>query len=227
MGLVITLKQMLEDAELYSDLLYTFPGSMRVGVELTDTHEKATVVLGKEKRVVEGLQGYSVRITMTSDVLEMIMKREVDAFALAGRSQMKERRPIDFDSIDPTRANEVIETIKALATFFFNPGKIKTKELRLDLAGDAHGARPIPIVYWKGLRYAWYHVPAGTTLNEKGAIDSWPQAFIVLKGSGKVKIDTEMLEIKEQTVYYIPRSRLHQVHARDPVELLWIAWDAE
>lgn len=227
MRLVESLKQMMEDAELYSDLLYIFPGILHIGIELTDTHESATLILGQEKKVVVGLHEHAVRITMTSEILEKILKREADAFALAGRSHIKEKRPINFDSIDSNRTNEVMETIKGLATFFFNPGRIKTKELRLDLAGDAHGAKPIPLVYWKGLRYAWYHIPVGTILNEKGEIDPWPQAFVILKGSGIVKIETETLEIKEQTIYYIPRNCLHQVQAEQVVELLWIAWDAE
>ena len=96
------------------------------------------------------------------------MKREADAFALAGRSHIKEKRPIDFELLDQKRFPEIMETIKGLATFFLNPGKIKTKQLQLNLAGEAHGARPIPIVYWKGLRYAWYHIPADSILNEDG-----------------------------------------------------------
>lgn len=200
---------------------------MNVGIELTDTGEAATLTLGEMKGAAEGLIKPAVRITMTSEILDKILKREADAFALAGRTHIKEKRPIDFDSIDPNRVSEVMETIKGLATFFFNPGKIKTKELRLDLAGNAHGARPIPLVYWKGLRYAWYHIPAGATLNEKGEIDPWPQAFVVLRGTGKIKIETEALDIEEQTIYYIPRNCLHQVQAKDAVELLWIAWDAE
>jgi len=227
MGLLDKLEQMLEDAELYSDLLYIFPGAIHVGIELTDTNESATLILGEEKNVIEGLREPAFKITMTSEILEKILNREADAFALGGRSHIKEKRPIDFEFIDSNRVKESMEAIKGLATFFFNPGRIKTKELRLDLAGDAHGAKPIPIVYWKGLRYAWYHIPAGSILNEKGEIDPWPQAFLVLKGTGTVKIDTELLELREQTVYYIPRNCLHQVHAKDVVELLWIAWDAE
>ena len=155
------------------------------------------------------------------------MKRDADAFALAGRSHIKESRPIDFEFIDQDRAAEIMETIKGLATFFLNPGRIKTKQLRLDLAGQAHGARPIPLVYWKGLRYAWYHIPAENILNEDGEQDPWPQAFVVLKGSGKVYVSDEILEIQPETVYYIPRNCTHQVHAEKAIELLWIAWDAE
>ncbi len=225
--LIGTLKQMIDDAELYTDLLYIFPGSMRVGVELTDTGETATLLIGEESRVEEGLVDPVFKITMTAEILEKIMKREVDAFALAGRSHIKETRPIDFEFIDNSRVNEAMEAIKGLTTFFFNPGKIKRRELRLGLAGEAHGARPIPIVYWKGVRYAWYHVPAGKILNEEGEKDPWPQAFVVLRGKGKILIEHEEFKLQAQMVYYIPRNCTHQVHADKVVELLWLAWDAE
>jgi mannose-6-phosphate isomerase-like protein (cupin superfamily) len=225
--LIDTLTQLLEDSELYADLLHIFPESINIGIELTDTNESATLTLGNEQTVDKGLKDVAVRITMTSDILTKIMRREADAFALAGRAHVKDSRPIDFDSIDQNRAVEVMEAIKGLGTFYLNPGRIKTRQLRLDLAGHAHGARPIPIVYWKGLRYAWYHIPTGSILNEDGEKDPWPQAFVVLKGSGKVHILDEILELEPGTVYYIPRNCTHQVHVETPVELLWIAWDAE
>jgi mannose-6-phosphate isomerase-like protein (cupin superfamily) len=198
-----------------------------VGIELTDTNETATLTLGEQHSVDEGLRDVAFKITMTSDILNSIMRREADAFALAGRSHIKESRPIDFELLHQDRAAEIMETIKGLATFYLNPGRIKTKQLRLDLAGNAHGAKPIPLVYWKGLRYAWYHIQAGRILNEDGEKDPWPQAFVVLKGTGKVHILDEILDIQPETVYYIPRNCTHQVHAKEAVELLWIAWDAE
>jgi mannose-6-phosphate isomerase-like protein (cupin superfamily) len=221
------LTQLLDDSELYADLLHIFPESINVGIELTDTNETATLFLGEKKSVDNGLKDIAFKITMTRDILDKIMKREADAFALAGRSHIKESRPIDFELFDKNRAGEIMETIKGLATFYLNPGRIKTKQLRLDLAGEAHGARPIPLVYWKGLRYAWYHVPAGKILNEAGEQDPWPQAFVVLKGSGKVHILDEIMKIQPETIYYIPRNCTHQIHADKAVELLWIAWDAE
>jgi mannose-6-phosphate isomerase-like protein (cupin superfamily) len=221
------LRKMLEGAELYSDLLYPFSGSMNVGIVLTDSGESATVSVGEVSRVLEGLVTPAVRITMTRETFERVRDGEADAFALGGRSKMSESRPINFESIDPERAAEVMEAVKSMATFFFNPGKVKTKELSLERAGEAHGARPIPLVYWKGLRTAWYHVPAGSVLNEAGEKDPWPQAFVVLRGSGRVQIADEDQELKTSRVYYIPRDCMHKIQADSPVELIWIAWDAE
>jgi hypothetical protein len=227
MNLVDDLRTMMEDAELYADLIYPFQGMLQIGIELADTGESATVLLGDAPGVVSGIESPAVRITMSRAVFESVRDGKADAFALGGRSKMSDRRPINFDSIDPSRAAEVMEVIKGMATFFLNPGKVKTKELTLERAGEAHGAKPIPIVYWKGLRSAWYHVPAGKILNEEGEEDPWPQAFVVLKGSGKVQIAEEVLDLRTETVYYIPRRCAHKIHAESPVELIWIAWDAE
>jgi mannose-6-phosphate isomerase-like protein (cupin superfamily) len=227
MKLLDALETLLADSKMYEDLLYISAGSMNVGFELTDTGETATLVLGDTPQVMEGLVDTSMTITMTKDILEQVMNGEADAFALAGRSHIKEKRPIDFKDIDQNRASDVMETIKGLGTFFLNPGRIKTRSLQLDLAGEAHGARPIPLVYWKGLRFAWYHVPAHSTLNEAGEKDPWPQAFVVLSGKGSFVMEGERLAIEPNTVYYIPRNSLHQIDAEDDVQLLWIAWDAE
>lgn len=227
MHLLEALENLLADSKMYEDLVYISAGSMNVGFELTDTGETATLVLGKEPRIVEGLRDTSFTITMTQSILERVMRGEADAFALAGRSHIREKRPIDFQDIDQSRMGEIMETIKGLGTFFLNPGRVKTRSLRLDLAGEAHGAHPIPIVYWKGLRLAWYHVPVGSVLNEAGEKDPWPQAFVVLDGSGSFLLEDEKLELAANTVYYIPRNSLHQIKAEKDVHLLWIAWDAE
>ncbi|MEE9540450.1 MAG: hypothetical protein V3V85_03025, partial [Candidatus Thorarchaeota archaeon] len=74
--LIGTLKQMIDDAKLYADLLYIFPGSIRE--ELTDTGETPTLLIGEESGVEEGLLDPVFKITMTAEILEKIMKREVD-----------------------------------------------------------------------------------------------------------------------------------------------------
>jgi quercetin dioxygenase-like cupin family protein len=98
--------------------------------------------------------------------------------------------------------------------------------MKLELTGSAHGAKPIPLVYWDDLRSAWYHVSKGTTLNEEGEKDPYPQAFIVLKGKGRLELEGLEVEVKPQNTYYIPRNSLHKVHADEDVELIWLAWKA-
>jgi mannose-6-phosphate isomerase-like protein (cupin superfamily) len=163
---------------------------------------------------------------MTRSVFEKIMKGEADAFALGARGHMTEIRPINFEFPNPNRIAELMEIVKPMATFFFTPGRIKIKRLHSTLAGEAHGAHPLPLVYWQGLRSAIYYLKPDEVLNEAGEKDPWPQLFIVRNGSGKVTIDNEEFELVPDTVIFIPRNVLHQVKAQSPTELIWIAWDA-
>ncbi|MCS7384915.1 MAG: cupin domain-containing protein, partial [archaeon GB-1867-097] len=135
-----------------------------------------------------------------------------------------EVRPIEFEIYNKERLKEIWETVRALLTYFFIPGRIKVRNLRPELAGYAHGAHPIPILYWNGLRFAWYIVKAGEILNKEKTKDPWPQMFIILKGKGKVIIQDEQFEIKPNTVIYIPRNSIHQITAKEDVELFWMAW---
>jgi mannose-6-phosphate isomerase-like protein (cupin superfamily) len=201
---------------------------MRIGVELTDTHETATLTLGDTLTVRAGLADPDFKVTLTSTIFDRILKREADAFALAGRARLDEVRPINFEFYRAERFQEAMEAIKTLGTLFFTPGKIKVKRLRPDLAGEAHGAHPIPLVYWKGVRFAWYRVKAGETLNKEGEKDPWPQLFLPLSGKGRAIISDEEFNLVPKTAIYVPRNCFHQIiAAKEAVELLWLAWDAE
>ncbi|MBD3159356.1 MAG: cupin domain-containing protein [Candidatus Lokiarchaeota archaeon] len=230
LDLVNTLRDFKNDSELYADLIFDAEKSITIVVELTDTGQTATLILEKEtgvSSIEKGGKKGDLKVTMTTQTLHDIAEGEADAFALAGRSSMDEKRPIDFEFLNPARSAEAMEAIKGLATYFFVPGRLKNKELRVEQAGQAHGARPIPLVYWNALRTAWYHVDTGTVLNEEREIDPWPQAFIVLDGKGKIVIDDETIEMEKNRIYYVPRSVVHQIEARTDVQLIWLAWDAK
>lgn len=228
--LMSILQRFKDDSNLYADLIFDSEEPMNIVVELTDTGETATLVLEREvgvSRIESGEKEADLKVTMASQILRNIAEGKADAFALAGRSKMSENRPIDFEFLNPARSEEAMEAIKGLGTYFFVPGLLKTKELKLERAGQAHGARPIPLVYWQGIRTAWYHIDGGTTLNEDREIDPWPQAFIVLQGQGKAIIDDETLELEKERIYYIPRRVMHQIKASTDVQLIWMAWDAK
>ena len=117
-----------------------------------------------------------------------------------------------------------MEVIKAGMTFFFTPGRVKVREPRPELAGEAHGAHPIPLVYWDDLRTAWYVVRKGEVMNEEGERDPYPQAVVVLKGKGVFILDKAELELRPGTVVYEPPNSMHQIRAEEDVEAIWIAW---
>jgi mannose-6-phosphate isomerase-like protein (cupin superfamily) len=215
---------LLKEASLYLDLVKTNKGEIRISVELSDTGEVATLTLGDKIEVVDGSVNPDCKITMKRQVLKNIVKGRTDAFALSARGRADEVRPIEFKIYNKERSKEIWETVRALLTYFFIPGRIKVRNLRPELAGYAHGAHPIPILYWNGLRFGWYIVKAGEILNKEGTKHPWPEMFIVLKGKGKATIHDEQFEIKPNTVIYIPRNSIHQITAEDDVELFWMAW---
>jgi mannose-6-phosphate isomerase-like protein (cupin superfamily) len=226
-GFVGSVRKLLEEASDYVDLLKAGINEMRASIELVDTGEAATLILGDEACVVEGFASPDFKMSMSSQTFRNVVQGKADAFALAGRSRADEARPIEFEIYNKERSKEVWETIKALLTYLFTPGKIKIKSLRPDLAGQAHGAHPIPLVYWNGVRYSWLLVKTGETLNKQREKDPWPQLFIILEGKGKAIIGKEQFEIEPKTAVYIPKNCIHQIVAEKDVELIWLAWQAE
>jgi mannose-6-phosphate isomerase-like protein (cupin superfamily) len=218
--------KLLEDSSLYLDLIKPENGEIRVCIELSDTREAATLVLGEAAEAVEGEAKPDIRLIMERETLEDIAEGRADAFALAGRGGADEKRPIEFEVHSEERSKEVWETTKALLTYFFTPGRIKIRRLSPELAGQAHGAHPIPLVYWNGLRFSWIHVKHGEVLNEEGEKDPWPQAFFILEGKGKAVVGDELLDIEPETAIYIPVNSIHKITATEDVRLLWIAWNA-
>jgi mannose-6-phosphate isomerase-like protein (cupin superfamily) len=208
------------------DLISSATRETRICVKLSDTLEFATIVIENEMKVIEGSVNPDVTIIMESTVIEDIANGRADAFALAGRSRMDEKRPIEFEIHTKEHMKEIWEVVKSFLTYFFTPGKIKVKNLDLGRAGYAHGGHPIPLVYWNGIRYSWIFVKAGETLNKEGEKDPWPQTFIILEGKGKAVIGDVTFRIEPEQAIYVPTNSIHQVVAEDDLKLLWLAWNA-
>ena len=222
-SLLDELRRLIDEAEFYRDLLTT-DDEIRVEVSLTDTGERATLKIGELLEVGEESADLDLRLTMEERVFEALLDGEADFAALIGRSRMSDVRPINFEFLNSERIPEIYESMKALMTFFFTPGRVKVKRLREELAGEAHGAHPIPITYWDGLRFAWYLVKEGQTMNEEGERDDYPQAVIILKGRGIFTIGDVEIAIEPSTVIYVPKNCLHQLRADEDVEIVWLAW---
>jgi len=222
--LIEGLGRLLRDAELHMVQL-TRRKPVRIGFRLTDTGEEATLGLGESLTLESGLKAPAVTLTMESGVFKDIMDGSKDFGAMIGRSKMSDIRPINYQLNDAGRLGDAMETIKAMMTVFFTPGRVKVRPLRRKLAGDAHGAHPIPLVYWQGVRAAWYHVDQGETLNEEGERDPYPQCVIPLEGSGALTLDKEELVIHPGNAYYVPPGSAHKVRTMDGLTLLWLAWD--
>ncbi len=223
-SLIEGLGRLVEEAELYLDLLRLGEGEVHISVVLTDSKEKATVILGDEIRVMEGVEAPDLQLSMEKHIFEEVMRGSADFGALIGRSKMSDVRPINFKLLNPNRAIAASEALKMMV-FLFTPGRVKMKELRKELAGEAHGAHPIPLVYWDGVRFAWIVVRGGEVLNEAGERDPYPQAFVILRGRGSFILDDVELGLRLNTVIYVPRNSVHQIRAEEDVEVIWIAWE--
>jgi mannose-6-phosphate isomerase-like protein (cupin superfamily) len=209
--------------ELYGDLVRQEEDEIRVAVVLTDTGEEATLTLRDKIEVGGGSDEADLKMTMERRIFDEVLRGEADFGALIGRSRMSDVRPINFQFLKPERASAITDALKAMITFF-TPGRVKVKELSWRLAGLAHGAHPIPLVYWDGIRLAWYQVRKGEVVNEEGERDSYPQVFIVLKGRGTIFIDETELELRPNTAVYVPINSVHKVKADEDVEAVWFAW---
>lgn len=219
------LHRFVDESRLYHSMLKPEEGESRVGVRLTDTGEASTIVLGEEITIIRGLDEPHVILTMESTVFRRLLAGEADFGALIGRSKASEVRPINLEFPDPSKMLEAWRKAKPLMNFFFSPGLVKSKTLSPEFAGDAHGAHPIPLVYWGGLRSSWYHVPRGTVLNEAGEADPYPQLFVILEGGGRLVLDEMAAEVEAGRAYYIPPNSVHMVKAETDMRLIWIAWD--
>jgi len=224
--LLSSIRKLLKDASNYHDLLKPDMGEIKAGIELTDTDERVTIILGDKISIAEGLVNPDFKILMSSQTFKDIIQGKADAFALAARARSKEVRPLEFEVYSKERGKEIWETIRALLMYLFTPGTIKIKNLKEELAGQAHGAHPIPLVYWNGLRCSWFLVKAGEILNKEGEKNPYPQLFIILNGKGRAIIGNEEFKIKPRTAIYIPRNSIHQIKADEDIELLWLAWQA-
>lgn len=224
MSLINGLKQLIRDVSDYVEQISTGE-PVSVEVNLKDENEAATLQIKETITVQEGSHSPDAKILMNKTVFDKILNGEADFGALIGRSKYSEKRPIDFEIINTTKTNQIISTLYNLMTIFFTPGKPKIKNLTRSLAGDAHGAHPIPLVYGDGIRSGWYTIDKGETLNELGEKDPYPQLFVVIKGRGEAQIGDTSITLEPDSAIYIPVNTSHSVTALETVQLLWLAWN--
>lgn len=223
--LVDEMKRVIDEAELYMDLIVP-EEELRACFELVDTGEAVTIVLKEDPEIVEGSMDPDVRFFTTRPVFDSIQLGEADIFSLTARAKMTDIRPVNFEIFTEEKAAMIWEVGKAILTYLFTPGRIKVKRLSQELAGEAHGAHPIPLVYWDGMRFSWIYLKRGEVLNVEGERDPWPQLFVILKGRGSAVIGDEEFDVEPNRVVYVPLNSVHRLEALTDIELMWLAWMA-
>jgi len=221
-NLIDGLNQLITEAKAYSDQ-FTMDAPINIEIKLTDTMETAILRVHQEITLNNG-PSPDLRLYMTQETFTRIMEGKADFGAMIGRSKLSDKRPIDFELINPSKTSKIMGALYPLMTMFFTPGIIKVKTLNKSMAGEAHGAHPIPLVYWNGIRYAWYHIDKGETLNVAGEKDPYPQTFQIIKGTGVAQIGEKSLDIYPGQAIYVPANVEHKIKAYENIELLWLAW---
>ena len=218
------MQRLIGDAELYQDIIGLDKDGLNVEINLTDTKENATLIVNKKLSLIKGINKPDYKLTMTSINFNKILDGEADFGALIGRSKMTDIRPINVEILNHEKTEAVMGNLYSLMTVFFTPGKLKTKKLHEKYAGEAHGAHPIPLLYWNGVRCAWYTIKKGETVNAAGEIDPYPQLFIPLKGKGMITIGETTIDLELNRAVYIPSNKIHQLKAEKDTEGIWVAW---
>jgi mannose-6-phosphate isomerase-like protein (cupin superfamily) len=224
MTLIEELRHLIGEAEPYQALLRV-PREARIGLQLIDSGEEATLIFGEDRlEVVEGLEEPDMLLRLECPLLQRILDGEADFGALLARSVSTEESPMGLEVLNPENPS-ALEALRA-SLILFTPGRVKVKRLASELAGEAHGGRPIPLLYWDGVRVAWYLVRGGETLNPDEERDPYPQLLIILKGRGLLRLEEREMAVKPSRAIYIPPNSLHQLRAEEDIELLWVAWRA-
>jgi mannose-6-phosphate isomerase-like protein (cupin superfamily) len=223
-SLIEGMQKLIGNAELYLDLIGLDEDRLNVEINLTDTQESVTLIVKQNLSIIKGIHKPDYKLTMTSINFNKILNKEADFGALIGRSKMTDIRPINIEILNHEKTETIMSNLYSLMTVFFTPGKIKTKVLHEKYAGEAHGAHPIPLLYWNGVRCAWYLLKKGETANVAGEKDPYPQLFIPLKGEGMITIGESTFEVELNRAVYIPSNVIHQITAKKDMEGIWLAW---
>jgi mannose-6-phosphate isomerase-like protein (cupin superfamily) len=166
-------------------------------------------------------------VKLTQDTLEKLYLGTYSPITACGRANIKDKAPLDF--LLPEGKKLDASLYQAMILFvqrFFNPNLPETILFGEEYSRQVHGANVCGLIYSPGFRSAWYQISPNQQLNNPGDTNPFPQAFIFIKGSGKVKIGDITQEIHAGQSVYIPPGTEHICWSseHEPVELIFLAW---
>jgi mannose-6-phosphate isomerase-like protein (cupin superfamily) len=187
-----------------------------------------TAAAGKATTIKPGPDNSAqIILKLHAETLDGIHDGEMTGLTAAGRENIKDETPLDFElpagkELTPALMTQMIEFIQR----FFNPTYPEHIQLDKAHARLVHGGFAIPMFYDQGFRSAWYELEKGQQLNEPGDTNPFPQAFIIIAGKGFMKIGSETLSVQTGQAYYIPSETEHIVwtESDQPLRLIFLAW---
>lgn len=200
---------------------------LKIQLNIKDTGSTYFIIsknglVGFDDSISEEVDGV---LTTTEKVLKSIYDGEITAFTAAGKADVADDAPLDWEF----KAGYSPENIKNLYFFvmhFFNTAKLEKIKLEERYSRKVHGGQAIPLYYHSGFRSSWFLVKKGDQINKAGDVNPFPQAVIIISGSGFAKIGEISTKIAANESFYIPPNSDHVfwTESEEPLVLIWLAW---
>jgi mannose-6-phosphate isomerase-like protein (cupin superfamily) len=148
-----------------------------------------------------------------------------------GQATSKDKIPLIPQIHKPVENSEnALNDFLFFSQRFFNSSPYDKIVLKEENSRIVHGGHAIALFYQKtndiGVRSAWYQINKGEQVNEIGDVNSFPQYFIVTKGSGFAKIGNDTIKIKLNEAYFVAPENDHVFwnESDEPLNMIFIAW---
>jgi mannose-6-phosphate isomerase-like protein (cupin superfamily) len=201
-----------------------------VSFDIDDGAEVSHLVLrpGEAARIESGNCADSAfTIVTTTEILRKMAEGRLSPLTAMARETLHQPAPLDVRlpagvSLSP----ELYHRIVRFAQRFFNP--LPGERIRIEESASrvVHGGHVVALFADVGFRSAWYLLRPGDRLNGPGDTNPFPQAFVIVSGSGTAQIGDVAHRLQANEAYYVPPGTQHTVRPSPDEELtlVWMAW---
>jgi mannose-6-phosphate isomerase-like protein (cupin superfamily) len=166
-------------------------------------------------------------VVTTTELLRRLRSGSISPLTAAGRENLRQKAPLDFRLPDGVAfSQELYHRIVLFTQRFFNPHPGEPVLMEEDASRVVHGGHVVGLYADVGFRSGWYLLKPGEQLNEPGDTNPFPQAFVILAGSGVAEIAGTTHAVQASNAYYVPPGAEHVVRpsANGSLTLIWFAW---
>ena len=168
-------------------------------------------------------------IVVAAETLSQLASGNLSPLTAAGRESLRRPAPLGFRLPPGVEFSQAIyHRVVQFAQRFFNPLPNERIRIGENVSRVVHGGHVVALYADEGFRSAWYLLKPGQRLNEPGDTNPFPQAFVVLSGSGTARLNGQQVTLEADNAYYIPPGTEHTVEplASSSLTLIWMAWGA-